>query len=278
MENTIDMMGYGGGFFAYLSTICEFEDCTFARNSCNQSNGEFSGGGLSIWGGSCILRRCTIVDNVTRGLGSGIYYETPLTLEIRNCIIAFGDVAAVTGYAGADLIVECTNIFGNEGGDWTDSLAGFEGNTGNRNLDPQFCGNANAESPYTLQADSPCRPNAYPCLQMGAWGVGCSDVSAAPLTPPAATTPIGFAVAPNPFNPQTQIALELPVQQHVRLVVHDLRGRCLVTLVDEVLEAGPHNVTWNGRNADRRVQPSGTYLIRLETGAGVETRKIAMIR
>ena len=33
LENTLDDSGFGGGFFAYLSTICEFEDCTFARNS-----------------------------------------------------------------------------------------------------------------------------------------------------------------------------------------------------------------------------------------------------
>jgi hypothetical protein len=275
LENTVD--DFGGGFFAHFSTICEFEDCTFAGNSIAEPY-DGSGGGLSIWGGSCQLRRCTIVENETRGSGSGIYFETPITLEIMNCIIAFGDVEAVSGWTGGDLIVECTDIYGNEGGDWTGPIAGFAGVTGNLNVDPLFCGNANADSPYTLQDNSPCRPGTYPCLQIGAWGVGCTDASNAMVTPPLATTPIRFSVAPNPFNPQTQIVLELPVQQHVRLGVHDLSGRRLVTLVDDVLDAGPHNVTWNGRNDDQRVLPSGTYIIRLEARAGVVTRKIVMIR
>jgi hypothetical protein len=273
LDNTVDE--FGGAFFCHFDTYCEFVDCTFARNSIIWP--EYgSGGGLSVWGGNCRLFRCTVVANESGGAGSGLYFETPITLEITNCIIARGDGEAVTGWAGGDVTVQCTDIFGNAGGDWTGPIAGFAGINGNLNVDPQFCGDANPDAPYSLQDDSPCRPSAYPCSQMGAWGVGCSDLSG--VTTPPATQPVNFAVAPNPFNPQTRIFFELPVQQHLRLGVHDLKGRRLVTLVDEILGAGHHTVTWNGRNADQQVLPSGTYFVRIESEGGVQTRKIVMIR
>ena len=44
------------------------------------------------------------------------------------------------------------------------------------------------------------------------------------------------------------------------------------------LQTAWYQLMRNGRSADQRVLPSGTYLIRLESGAGVETRKILMVR
>jgi hypothetical protein len=275
LDNTVNE--FGGAFFCHFDTDCEFLDCTFARNSVIWP--EYGGGGgLSVWGGTCRLIRCTMVANESGDVGSGLYFETPITLEITNCIIADGDAEAVSGWTGGDVTVACTDIFGNAGGDWTGPIAPYAGVNGNLNADPQFCGDANPDEPYSLQEDSPCRPSAYPCSQMGAWGIGCSSTSSAPGAPPEATAPIRMAVAPNPFNPQTRIDLELQAPQHVRLAVHDLKGRHLLTLIDNHLEAGPHQVTWNGRSADQRELPSGTYLIRLETGATVKTKKVLMIR
>lgn len=275
LDNTVNE--FGGAFFCHLYTDCEFVDCTFARNSVIWP--EYGdGGGLSLWGGTCSLFRCTIVANESGGDGSSLYFETPIVLEITNCIIAQGDGTAVSGWTGGDVTVACTDIFGNAGGDWTGPIAGFAGVSGNLNVDPQFCGDVNPDEPYSLQEDSPCRPSSYPCSQMGAWGIGCSSTSTAPGTPPAAMAPIRLAVAPNPFNPQTRIDFELPSPQHVLLVVHDLRGRHLMTLVDHHLEAGPHQVTWNGRSADQRELPSGAYFIRLDTGTTVQTQKVVMVR
>jgi len=275
LENTVDE--YGGGFFAYLSTNCEFEDCTFARNSVAEPYGGY-GGGLSIWGGSTKLRRCTIVENVTRGWGSGIYFETLLTLEIRNCIIALGDVEPVTGYSGDNLTVECTDIHGNVGGDWIGPIADFEGIYGNLDVDPQFCGNANAEFPYTLQDNSPCRPSAYPCTQIGAWGVGCTDASAVTVTPPGASAPIRFAVAPNPFNPLITIEFELSAPQAIRLEVVDLAGHHVATLTEDRFATGQHIVSWGGRDDRGRGAPSGIYFLVLHWEAGTATRKVTLVR
>ena len=84
--------------------------------------------------------------------------------------------------------------------------------------------------------------------------------------------------APNPFNPSTSIAFELPLGGPVRLSIHDVRGQLVATLVDGVLEAGRHEHAWNGRGNDGQEAPSGVYLCRLETSAGVLARKMSLVR
>jgi hypothetical protein len=83
---------------------------------------------------------------------------------------------------------------------------------------------------------------------------------------------------PNPFNPRTTIHFEIAETGPVRLTVHDLRGRRLATLVDEVRNAGPGDVVWEGLDDRGRALSSGTYFIRLETPQGVSTRKATLAR
>ena len=64
----------------------------------------------------------------------------------------------------------------------------------------------------------------------------------------------------------------------VQLVVYDLLGRTVATLVDEPMAPGWHEVVWDGRN-DRGVSvASGVYLYRLQTGSFVQTRKMVLMR
>jgi len=74
---------------------------------------------------------------------------------------------------------------------------------------------------------------------------------------------------PNPFNPQTTIAWELPRDSRLTVEIFDIRGRRVDTLWDRQTEAGPGRVTWNGTDARGRVQLSGKYFWRLR-GTGFE--------
>ena len=65
---------------------------------------------------------------------------------------------------------------------------------------------------------------------------------------------------PNPFNPSTTIDYQLPVDDHVRIVVTDALGRQIAVLVDEFMTAGTHSVLFNARDL-----PSGMYFYRMET-------------
>jgi len=69
---------------------------------------------------------------------------------------------------------------------------------------------------------------------------------------------------PNPFNPSTTINYQLPYSSRVSLIVYDLLGRQVKTLVDEMREAGYHQAVFDASGL-----ASGVYIYRLQaTGNG----------
>jgi len=84
---------------------------------------------------------------------------------------------------------------------------------------------------------------------------------------------------PNPFNPQTEIHFDLPAATKARLLVLDLQGRVVRTLVDGLLmPAGRHRSVWNGRDDRGRQVATGTYLYMLRTSEFVETRRMVLLK
>jgi hypothetical protein len=83
---------------------------------------------------------------------------------------------------------------------------------------------------------------------------------------------------PNPFNPRTVLSFALPTAGPVQLVVHDLTGRRLAVLVDEVRGAGQHQVAWDGTDNTGRRLASGTYLARLVAGGESRTQKLQLVK
>jgi hypothetical protein len=89
-------------------------------------------------------------------------------------------------------------------------------------------------------------------------------------------TPRTFELAqnyPNPFNPSTIISYQLPVSSEVRLVVYDLLGRELQTLVNTRQDAGRYTASFNAASL-----ASGIYFYRLQAGTFVETRKMILAK
>ena len=78
---------------------------------------------------------------------------------------------------------------------------------------------------------------------------------------------------PNPFNPTTNIVYFIPDNRQIRIGVYNIVGQQVATLVDEVMSAGEHTVTWNASD-----MPSGIYVVQLESGNQVFTRKITLIK
>ncbi len=73
---------------------------------------------------------------------------------------------------------------------------------------------------------------------------------------------------PNPFNPQTEIQFGVPGDGRARLVVYDVLGKAVKTLVDEQVSQGWHAVTWDGTNAAGEQVATGTYYYRVEYISG----------
>jgi hypothetical protein len=83
---------------------------------------------------------------------------------------------------------------------------------------------------------------------------------------------------PNPFNPSTVIGFTIPTEGRVRIVVLNLLGEPVATLVDETLPAGSHQVTWNGLNRDGNIVPSGVYFYKIRHGNQMVTRRMVFVR
>jgi M6 family metalloprotease-like protein len=85
--------------------------------------------------------------------------------------------------------------------------------------------------------------------------------------------------SPNPFNPTTRIAFNVPVGGGTTsLRVYNVGGQVVRTLVDGVLEPGPHSVVWDGRTDEGRPLASGIYFSRIESGGESVTRKMALLK
>jgi hypothetical protein len=86
------------------------------------------------------------------------------------------------------------------------------------------------------------------------------------------------AVAPNPFNPRTEVTFALDRPGAAEICVYDVRGRRVAMLHRGETVAGVHRVAWDGTDARGGAAPSGTYLVRLLTDLGASSRKVVLVR
>jgi len=83
---------------------------------------------------------------------------------------------------------------------------------------------------------------------------------------------------PNPFNPTTTIRYGLPKAQRVTLVVYNLQGQKVRTLINFTQQANEHQAVWDGRNDSGEAVSSGVYVYRLTAGEFSESRKMVLLR
>ena len=102
--------------------------------------------------------------------------------------------------------------------------------------------------------------------------------------PPAGVSPaptLAFdlgAAAPDPAATLTQLPFTLANAGVVRLRIYGLRGERVRTLVDGERPAGPHAVTWDGRDDHGRAVNAGVYFYRLEGFGQARLRRLVWLR
>jgi photosystem II stability/assembly factor-like uncharacterized protein len=72
-----------------------------------------------------------------------------------------------------------------------------------------------------------------------------------------------FQNYPNPFNPATTITYQLKSEGQVKLIIYNVLGEEIITLINKFQKRGVHNVVWNGRNNLGNDVNSGIYFYRL---------------
>jgi len=76
----------------------------------------------------------------------------------------------------------------------------------------------------------------------------------------------------------TTISYALPAEAAVRLSVHDAGGRLVRDLESGPRTAGPHEVTWDGRDGEGNTVAAGVYFVRLDGDRQSRTSKLVLVR
>jgi len=110
-------------------------------------------------------------------------------------------------------------------------------------------------------------------------GTGATGIEAKDLT---VLTPEDFVLGtnyPNPFNPSTRIQFTLPLSKKISLIVYDMLGREVRTLIaDQVYQNGTHEVTWDGTNNGNQSVASGNYIYTLKFGNFTKSGKMTLLK
>ena len=81
------------------------------------------------------------------------------------------------------------------------------------------------------------------------------------------------AAYPNPFNPSTSMDINLNESGHVSVMVYNVLGQVVSTLVNGHMNAGYHSIEWNAEN-----MPSGMYLVKVHAGENIQTQKLMLLK
>ena len=291
---TINVARGGGVYLRNSSPI--FDNCVFTGLEA-----DFGGAVYCMEGSSPSFVNCWFEGNYSRAIGGAVACTDAATPFFYGCLFADNTAESSGGTINAALganptIVSCT-IVGSGLSSWdTESMAlerviqvgdGWVGDAGSipdfacskTDVDPEFCGAADSNNPYTLNASSPCAAAANPgCGLIGAFDVNCDFVSDIPEDSAVPLVSRLHANYPNPFNPRTTIMFDLSASGPVDLAVFDVAGRLVKRLVNESMAAGSHDVVWAGRDSGDRLAPAGVYFFRLKTSNTVDTKRMTLIK
>ena len=113
----------------------------------------------------------------------------------------------------------------------------------------------------------------------GGWSFSV-DISGA-LSVDDISMPMEFALHqnyPNPFNPTTSIRYDLPNAGKVTMIIYDMMGREVRTLVNNNMDAGFQSATWDATNNFGNPIGAGVYIYRIEAEGFIQSKKMILLK
>jgi hypothetical protein len=83
---------------------------------------------------------------------------------------------------------------------------------------------------------------------------------------------------PNPFNPNTIIQFSLAEPAYTSIVIYNLLGQHVKTLIDDFKPAGEYSIKWDGKNERDESVATGIYFYRIKSGDFIDTKKMLMLK
>ena len=285
--NTAD---YGGAIEGVNSPNLIIQNCLITGNYVRDN-----GAGVYLSNSSATLINNTFSGNLASGAGGGILCDNS-SPTIMNTIL--WEDSASSGENEIHLVSGTPSV------SYSDIQGSWSG-TGNIEADPLFADTVN----YYLTESSPCvdagnpdpayndpeNPNnpgfaLFPAMgtlrnDMGAYGgphsVNWIITAIDDGNPAEVLVPEQFELYqnfPNPFNPETRLRFQIARAERVKLVIYDMLGREVKTLIDHNLTVGNYEVRWDGKDNSGRQVASSIYFYRLTAGSFVQTRKMTLLR
>jgi len=93
--------------------------------------------------------------------------------------------------------------------------------------------------------------------------------------------PLKFLISrnyPNPFNGITHIDYQVPVNNHISIIIYDIMGREIKTLMDQVQIKGMHTVDWNGKSENGELVSTGVYLLQFTSNDFSDKKKMVFLK
>lgn len=206
-------------------------------------------GKLKIWN----------IENIFNVVNVASWQPTGITNTIVHNVEVYGDTAVIAHYQAGVRVINITSPSGPVEIAWYDTYPG-----GNTN---QFAG---CWGVYKFPSGKIIASDMNTGLYVLKMGVPFG------ITPISSEVPGAFGLSqnyPNPFNPTTHFEFRIADFGFVSLIVYDVRGREVATLVNEELRPGIYKVDWNAVE-----YPSGVYFYTLSGGNFKETRKMVLIK
>jgi hypothetical protein len=277
-----------GGAVYLWNASPTISNCVMVRNASIQQSW-VGGGAIYCRGGSPRLINCTIAgNNVSEELsgwyGGGLFASHSAQVELERCIIwgnCDGNIVAFD--STSTVAMSCCVVDSAD----THGAGQFVYGPGNVFSDPLFCsaepcpnGSPNPLD-YRVDNTSPCLPANNSCgVLIGALGVGCppADVPHVDSDAMGVSSLLVLGPTPNPVTERLDYGLTLERGTTVRVMLVDVTGRVVRTLMDSPLSLGNHRFSHLLRDGIGSDLSSGAYTLLVQAGGVREARHFVLIR
>ncbi len=194
--------------------------------------------------------------------GSGVFRSTNNGnnwIEVNSGINVSANVSSFISYGPAIFVTTWSDVYytTNDGANW---------NTATSNL---------SQNGYAAFSSAILGTNIYTGSGPGVWRRPISEMIVG-INSNGNEIPSAFSLGqnyPNPFNPSTKLKFEIAKTGNVKIVVFDVLGRQMQTLVNEVLQPGTYNTSF-----DASMLSSGVYFYRMEAGDFTDVKRFVVLK